>query len=167
MYYLNNFFLFAVFGHLFETIVFYIIGAKRKSAFLYLWWTPFYGIGVVLSIMTDKIVSKYIKKAFFKDTILFLFHFVMFSILEFSGGVLLHLIYKKDFWNYSKIPFNVGKYISVPTSLFWSLFAFIYLHFIKKYTDKLINKIPKILTIISSIIFAIDLIVTLLKAFIY
>lgn len=164
-YYLNNFFLFSIFGHVFETILYFIIGSKQKSGFLYLWWTPFYGLGVMMCIFTYKLVTKQIKNNCLRDSVLFIAHFIIFSILEFSGGMLLHKIYKKDFWNYSKIPLHVGNYISVPTSLFWALFAFIYLHFIKKYSDKLISKIPKIMTVILSVVFIIDLIMSLLKAF--
>lgn len=164
-YYLNNFFLFSIFGHLFETIIFLIIGSNKKSGFLYLWWTPFYGMGILISIFTYKLASKKIKNNFLRDFVLFIVHFIIFSILEFSGGMLLHKIYKKDFWNYSRVPLNVGKYISVPTSLFWGLFAFIYLHFIKKYSDKLISRFPKILTIILSVVFIVDLVMSILKVF--
>ncbi len=163
MYYLNNFFLFSILGHLFETIIFVILGSKRKSGFLYLWWTPFYGIGVLLTIATNKLANKYIKSKSLKEVLLLVFHFILFSILEFSGGTLLHFIYKKDFWNYSKVPLNMGKYISVPTSLFWAIFAFIYIHVINKFSDRIIKKIPKILTVILSCVFLGDLVFTLLK----
>ena len=122
MYYLNNFFLFSILGHLFETIIFLVIGSKRKSGFLYLWWTPFYGIGVLLSIYFDNKLNKFIKRRFVKNIILFFIYLIIFTVLEASGGILLHFIYKKDFWNYSKVPFHIGKYVSLPTSLLWVFF---------------------------------------------
>ncbi len=165
MYYLNNFFLFSILGHLFETIIYLIVGSSKKSGFLYLWWTPFYGIGVVISIYANKYLSNRIKNNFIKHFILFVVHLILFTILEFSGGMLLHLIYKKYFWNYSKIPLHIGKYVSVPTSLFWSLFAFFYLKFIRRFSDKIIERIPKFITIILSIVFIADLVTSLLKVF--
>lgn len=165
MYYLNNFFLFSIFGHLFETIIYLIIGSSKKSGFLYLWWTPFYGIGVLISIFMDKVLSKKVNRKMVKNILLFVGHFIIFTMLEFSGGMLLHLIYKKDFWNYSKVPLHFGKYVSVPTSLFWSLFAFLYLKVIRKFSDKIIKNIPKFITVILSIVFATDVIMSLLKIF--
>ncbi len=165
MYYLNNFFLFSILGHLFETIIFLVIGSKRKSGFLYLWWTPFYGIGVLLSIYFDNKLNKFIKRRFVKNIILFFIYLIIFTVLEASGGILLHFIYKKDFWNYSKVPFHIGKYVSLPTSLFWVFFSFIYLKFIRKFSDKVVSKIPKFITFILSIIFIGDVIISFFKAF--
>ena len=48
MYYLNYFFIFSIFGHLFETLLFKFMNKNLKSGFLYGYWTPVYGLGVVL-----------------------------------------------------------------------------------------------------------------------
>lgn len=163
MYYLNTFLLYSILGHCFETIIFFITKSHKKSGFMFLWWTPFYGIGVILSLLIYKYINNKINNKLLKNIILFLIYFVSFSILEFLGGFIIEKIYHYSMWNYRKLPLNIGKYISIPTSLLWSFMALIYIYFIKRYLDRLIIKIPKYLTIIISIIFFLDLLCSLLK----
>jgi len=58
MYYLNNFFLYSLLGYLFETIIFFFFNKWKRSGFLFLWWTPFYGIGITITLLIYKLVSK-------------------------------------------------------------------------------------------------------------
>ena len=58
MYYLNYFFIFSILGHLIETIIFKFFDWNLESGFLYGYWTPVYGVGVVLII----IISNYLFK---------------------------------------------------------------------------------------------------------
>lgn len=73
------------------------------------------------------------------------------------------MIYGYAFWDYSNIPLHLGKYISVPTSLGWTIFAFVYVFIIKKYTDKIIKYIPEWLTKFLVVTFILDVIFSLLK----
>ena len=162
-YYINNFLLFSIFGFFFETVTFALLGMHNQSGFMYLWWTPFYGTGVLISIISYKYFSKHIKDKKLKNILLFTFLFFILSVLEFTGGVTLEYLHGYSLWNYEHIPLHIGKYISVGTSLIWATGAFIYLYLIKKHSDKLVSKIPKFITIIVSIIFISDFILTMIK----
>ena len=163
MYYINNFFLFSILGHLFETTFFVAFNVMEKSGFLYLWWTPFYGFGVLLSMLIYNVVNKYIKRKWLKNIILFFIFCITFSSFEYLGGFCLEKLYGYSFWDATDTPLHIGKYVSVLTSVLWATLAFIYLYYIKKYSDKLVNKIPKAITIILIITFITDCIVSLWK----
>lgn len=162
-YYLNNFFLFSIFGYFFETIMFTIMGMHNQSGFLHLFWTPFYGIGVLITTLTYRIVkAKEMPKT--KELItLGILLFVLLTILEYIGGVMLEILFGYSLWTYENVPLHINKYISIPTSLGWVAFSFLYLYAIKKYSDELVSKIPKFITISLLIIFIADNIVTILQ----
>ena len=61
MYYLNYFFIFSIFGHLYETLLFKIVEEKGTSGFLYGYWTPVYGVGVVLILFISNHLFKTLK----------------------------------------------------------------------------------------------------------
>lgn len=100
-----------------------------------------------------------------KNILLFISYFLTFSLLEASGGYILEFLHGYYLWDYSIVPLHIGKYISIPTSLLWATMAFVYLYLIKKYSDKLVKIIPKWLTIVLSLIFVVDFILTLIKLF--
>lgn len=164
-YYLNNFLLFSIFGFFFETIIFALLHLHNQSGFMYLLWTPFYGTGVLLTILIYKIINKLNITKIKKNILLFISYFFSFSLLEAGGGYLLEFLHGYYLWDYSIVPWHIGKYISIPTSLLWATMAFIYLYLIKKYSDKLVKIIPKWLSILLSLIFLVDLILTLIKLF--
>lgn len=158
-YNLNNFFLFSIFGYFFETLLFKILNMHNQSGFMYLWWTPFYGTGVIIA----NLIYKYISKRYNgikKYIILAITLFISLTLLEFTGGVLLELLHGYSLWTYEKVPLHIGKYISVPTSILWVLMESLYLFIIKKYSDKLVSKIPKWITIVLSLVFISDFILT-------
>lgn len=165
MYYINVFFIYSILGHLMETLLYTILKSNKKSGFLYLWWTPFYGLGIIICFLVYKFIDKRIHNKRKKNIILFIIYFLLYSIFEYSGGVMLEKMYGKEFWNYSKLPLHIGKYVSIGTSLVWAIFTFIYIFWLKKYTDRLIKYIPKYITYILLIMFCLDVIFSILKVF--
>lgn len=165
-YYLNNFLFFSIYGHFFETIIFFFLEKNKRSGFLYFWWTPVYGLGVIISLIIYKLVNKYFKNKYYKNILLFISFFLILSLVELLGGVFLEKIFGYAFWNYSNYPLHIGKYICVFTSLIWTVFCFIFIYWLKKYTDRVINKIPKFITITLFFIFIIDNIFSILKVII-
>jgi len=156
MYYLNYFFLYSIIGHIIETVLGY------NSGILYGYWTPVYGIGVVIILFIfNKLKEKNLSNlriAF----LLFIFSFLFLTIIEWIGGILIEKIFDKVFWNYSKLSLNIGKYIAIEISLIWGIGSLIITFILKKYTDIIVKKIPKFITLILSILFIIDLICTIL-----
>lgn len=162
-YYLNYFFVFSILGHLIETILFEAFNWNLESGFLYGYWTPVYGIGTVLILLISKNIFDRVKLNKFFEIIIFLI--VITSVLtltEFIGGNLLEFLFKREFWNYSDHKYHFGKYIALDISVIWMICSLILLYLIKPWMDKLINKIPRIVTYIFIVLFIIDLIFTLI-----
>ncbi len=163
MYYLNNFIAFSVFGHTFETIVYKILKVSNKSGFMHLCWTPFYGCGVLINILLYNYLEKKIKNKKIRLLVLFVSLFIILSMLEFIGGIILLKFFNKMMWTYTDMPLHIGRFVSIPTSLLWVIMSFLYLFVIKKYTDKLINKIHPAITIILFSIFICDFIISVIN----
>lgn len=163
MYYLNYFFIFSIFGHLYETTLFKIINEKGTSGFLYGYWTPVYGIGVVLILYISKNIFKTLKLNKFIEILIFaVIIFLVLTLIEFIGGHILHFIFHKDFWNYSLLKYNFGKYICLEVSILWVVLSLIFLYLVKPWMDKIVINIPKPITILFILLFIIDLICTIL-----
>ena len=165
MYYLKTFILYSIVGHLIETVFFLALHINKRSGILFLWWTPLYGFGAVISLFVYKLVSKEIKNKFGKIITLFLIYFILFTLLEIMGGQFIEKIFDYEMWNYTDLFWHIGKYASVPTSLLWAGMSLVYVYFFKKLTDFIIERTPNFLTILLFIIFIIDVFLSLLKAF--
>lgn len=160
LYYINNFLLFSILGYFFESTMYALLHAHNQSGFLHLFWTPFYGIGVIVTIVLDKFVKNLNIKGWQKIFLLSILLLVVLSLLELTGGIMSEKLFGYSLWSYNNVPFHLGKYISLPTSIGWVLFSFIYL-MLKKYTDKLVVKVPKFISISLLIIFLIDNVITI------
>ncbi len=158
MYYLNYFFVFSIFGYIYETIIYKLMHTKIDSGFLYGYWTPVYGIGVVLIIYISRKLFKKLKlNKILEVIILLIIMFFVLTFTEFIGGHILHFIFHKDFWNYTNHKYNLGKYIALDVSLIWIFGTLIFLYLIKPWMDKIIVKIPKSVTYILILLFLLDL----------
>lgn len=164
MYYLNYFFIFSIFGHLFETIIYKLMDVHRNSGFLYGSWTPVYGMGVVIIIFLSRLLFRKIKIKKIYEILLFMIStFVVLTIIEFLGGHLLYFIFHKNFWNYTDHKYNFGKYIALDVSLIWMVGSVIFLYLIKPWMDKIVIKIPKWITYVLIILMIIDLTFTFIS----
>ena len=157
MYYLNYFFIFSIIGHIIESIIYY----NGDSGILLGWWTPIYGIGVVIILLIDKLVNKIKTNNFIKIILLFMISAILLSIIEAIGGYLIEWIFGYSFWDYSSYKFNIGKYAALEMGIIWGLSSIIVI-IIKPFLDKIISKIPKYFTYIIIIIFILDLFFTII-----
>lgn len=163
MYYLNYFFVFSIFGHLLESVLFKIFNWDLESGFLYGYWTPVYGLGIVLIIFISNYLFKKLKLNKFLEIIIFtLIITLVLTFIEFLGGNLLELIFHKEFWNYSNHKYHFGKYIALDISLIWGVCSIIFLYLIKPWMDKIIKKIPNWVTYIFIFLFLFDLCLTMI-----
>lgn len=125
-----------------------------------------YGFGCLIILFIHKLLDKYEKDKninnFSKKIILFFTSFIILSIIELIGGFLIELIFGIEMWNYSNFMFNIGKYISLETSLIWGISSLILIYALKPFIDKIINRIPKVITYILSFLFVLDCMLTLL-----
>lgn len=160
MYYLKYFFLCSILGHIIETIV---AGKNFESGILYGPWTVVYGLGSVILILIHKQIYKNIKLSkISKVIVLIISSFLLLTLAELLGGLLIEKIFNYTFWDYTNYKYNVGKYICLEISLIWIVASLIFLYLVKPQIDKFINKIPNIIVYILSILMILDIILTLI-----
>ena len=153
---INLFLIFSILGNIFERVVMYFIDKTYVSGFMNTIFTPIYGIAIILILFIDKKIN--IKNKVIKLLTEFVIFSIILSIIEGLGGILIELIFNKTYWNYDSYKFNIGKYMSLETSLIWGIISLITLYLIYPLYKKIEDKIPKLLTISLSIIFIINLI---------
>lgn len=164
MYYINSFFLYSLFGFIMESDVYKISNSVRHSSIFYGPVTTVYGFGVLSLIIIDKLfLSKINCNKYFKIILTFVLCMIILSVIEFLGGNILHMLFNIDMWNYSNKPIHFGKYLCLDLCLLWGVFGVLYLYVIRKYTDKIVNVIPKSGSILFCIIFLVDLLMVLIN----
>ena len=164
MYYINSFFLYSLFGFIMESDVYKISNSVRHSSIFYGPVTTVYGFGVLSLIILDKLfLSKINCNKYFKIILTFVLCMIILSVIEFLGGNILHMLFNIDMWNYSNKPIHFGKYLCLDLCLLWGVFGVLYLYVIRKYTDKIVNVIPKNGSILFCIIFLVDLLMVLIN----
>lgn len=157
MYYTNLFFIYSILGHLLEKVLY----PTHTSGILYGWWTPIYGIGALIIILSYKFVAHRKKlNTPSKFITIFLIGSVFLSFIEWLGGNLIELIFGITFWDYSDKLFAIGKYASLEMALIWGIASLILICFIQPVIDKLVKKIPKWLSISLIILFVSDIVFT-------
>lgn len=162
MYYLNIFYLFSIFGFIFESTFVKLWNSNFNSGVLFGPWTPVYGIGVIVIILIHKWIDKHIDNNILKGVLLFFLCAIILSLLEFLGGVLIEIIFNKVYWSYEEMKYNLGHYISLEVASIWGIMSIILIYLINPIVEKFINKIPKWLTIVLSVLFFIDFVITLI-----
>lgn len=162
MYLLNCFFIYSILGYFLETFSSIIFNFKYESGFLYGPWTPLYGLGSIIIIIIYKKLKNKINNKYLEIFTLFILYTFILTFIEWIGGNLIEHLFNKVFWDYSNYKFNIGKYISLEMSLIWGLMSIIFIYQIKPKLDKIIKTLPKNFTIIISILFIIDVIITTL-----
>ena len=136
---------------------------KGNSGILFGPWTPVYGIGAVLIIIIFTIINKHLKiKNILKFILFFFVIATTLSIIEIIGGHLIESIFNKEFWNYENHLFNIGKYASIEMSIVWGFASILYIIFLRKIINKIVNRIPKFITYILTLLFIIDICATII-----
>ena len=157
---INKFLFYSIFGNVFERIIMFFIDKNYISGFLNTIFTPIYGIAMLVILFIHKKIK--IKNKYLKILTEYIIFSIVLSILELLGGILIENIFDKIFWNYEAFKYNIGKYISLETSIFWGLLSLVVLYLIHPLYKKLEPHIPKFITYLLSIIFIINLIYILI-----
>lgn len=156
---INSFIIYSILGYIFEIIVNLIFNNPLTSGFMYGPYTPIYGISIMLMFsLFDK--YRFIKPNIKKYIIMFISSFIIITYLELTGGLLIHILYKKELWNYSNLPLSLNNYISLEISLFWSIGIILIYKYFKPITDKWSKKIPKYITFSILFLMIIDFILS-------
>ena len=160
MYDINIFLTYSILRFFYECIINFIQDGRFSSGFMYGPWTPIYGIGVLIILYIYKKLKKYNKIK--RLIIMSIISMIVLTLLEYITGNLIELIFHTSFWDYSNYKFNYGKFISLKSSLIWMIGSIIII-FIHKKLKKYIKKIPNQITIILSIVFTIDLVLSIIR----
>lgn len=167
MYYINYFFTFSILGFIIEKNLSIIFNYNFNSGILYGPYSIVYGIGIIIVIIIYNYLNNKINKSFYKFFLLFIINCFILTILEIIGGFLIELLFHKIYWSY-KNDIIIFKYSSLKMMIIWGISSIIFIKFIYKTSNKLINKIPKIITELLIIIFIFDLILTIiLKSYLF
>ena len=162
IYYIFNVFLFySIFGNIFERCAMYFIDRSYVSGFMGSIFTPIYGIAILIVLLIHNKIK--VKNNILKLILEFFIYFIVLSVLEFIGGVMIENVFNKIFWNYDKFKYNLGIYVSLEISLIWASLSMLILYFVHPIFIKLEKRIPKFVTILVSFIFIINLIMSLVK----
>ncbi len=163
-YYINTLFFYSFLGFVLESTIYKINNIKRFSGIFYGPITEVYGFGVLTLLLLKKYLLDKINCNKYLNLILtFIICWITLTLIEFIGGNILHIIFNINMWNYTKKPYNFGKYICLELSLTWGVLGTIYIYYIKDLFDKIINIIPKKVTIILIIINIIDTLLVLIN----
>lgn len=163
-YYFNCFWIYSIIGFILETIFYTIFNWSGESGILYGPWTPLYGFGAIIIILTTKYIFRnYKNNKFLKLALVFLFNTILLSLIELIGGLLIEKLFQTTWWDYSDHKYHLGKYICLDMSLLWGICAVILIYLIKPLFDKIIIKIPKLIGILVSSIILIDFIITIIN----
>ena len=161
MYLLNCFFSYSMLGFFLEGTFTLITKNNFSSGILYGPWTPVYGIGAILTIIiSNKIFKNMHQNRKIETIVTFIILSIVLTFIEWLGGILIENLFNETMWNYQNYKFNIGKYISLEMALLWGVISIFIIYFIKPIIDKIENKISKYITIILTILFVTDLIIT-------
>lgn len=136
----------AFLGDLTETVFCRITGGVWMSRSSVV-WGPFsivWGLAIALATL---LLYRYREKS---DTYLFFIGTFLGGAYEYICSVFTEIVFGKVFWDYSKIPFNLGGRINLLYCFFWGFAAVAWMKLLYPKASMLIEKIPmlsgKILT---------------------
>ena len=127
---------------------------SRRSCF----YGPFcciYGLGAAIMIPG-------LKKFKRSNWTLFIAGAIEGSVIEYVVGWIGEVIFQIKWWDYSNMPFNIHGRICILFSVFWGLLALVLIRLINPYIEILIDKIPKKIFNVTTIILTIFLLFDLL-----
>lgn len=163
LYYFNSFILYSTIGFWFESFIFKFTNVCKHSGIFYGPITGVYGVGAVFLILIYKYVFKKLKvNKYVKPIIMYVICVVFLSLIEFTLGNILNMLFDIDMWNYSSHKIHFGKYVCLVNSLVWGLFGVLFIYYIKDFFDRFLGKVSKKSSYILLSIFIIDSVFVLL-----
>ena len=131
---LAYFIIYSFLGFIVETL--YGVATKgvieSRKSFLYGPFCGIYGIGAVILIVCLHKFSK-------KYNTLFVFGFIIGSVVEYMVSLLGELIFNVKWWDYSNMPLNINGRICVYFSIFWGFLSLYLICSLNPLVDKFIE----------------------------
>ncbi len=132
------FFIGAFIGDIIETVFcrFSMGRWMSRSSVVYGPFSIVWGIGVVI---LTAMLYKYKDK---KISFIFIFGTVMGGAYEYICSVFTEIVFGAIFWDYSKIPLNLGGRINLLFCFFWGIAAVLWIKYLYPKISNLIEKVP-------------------------
>ena len=159
MKYINIFFILSIIGHFIENFFYH----HTDSGILYGYWTPLYGLGILIIIFINYKLKKIKLNKSIQPIYLFFICASTISLLELISGYIIEILFNKVFWDYSNMPLNIGKYTAISMSFIWGITSIIFIYILEPIINLISKKIPKYITYTLSILFLIDIIFTIIN----
>ena len=159
MKYINIFFILSIIGHFIENFFYH----HKDSGILYGYWTPLYGLGILIIIFINYKLKKIKLNKSIQPIYLFFICASTISLLELISGYIIEILFNKVFWDYSNMPLNIGKYTAISMSFIWGITSIIFIYILEPIINLISKKIPKYITYKLSILFLIDIIFTIIN----
>jgi len=141
-----------------ESTLFKITGSVKDSGIFYGPMTAVYGVGIIAILLLNKYFFKKIKcNKIIKYLIEFIVLTLVLTLIEFIGGNVLNYLFDIDMWNYTKKPYNFGKYVCLELALTWGVMGILFIHIFKPFTDKILSKVTDKEVYLFLSIFLVDL----------
>lgn len=133
------FFLGAFLGDITETIFVFATAGKlmSRSSVVYGPFSIVWGLGCAL---LTALLYQYRNRS---DSFIFVFGTVMGGAYEYICSVFTELAFGTVFWDYSRIPFNLGGRINLLYCFFWGIAAVVWMKYLYPFISKWIERIPK------------------------
>lgn len=154
------FFIGAFLGDITETIFCRLTSGvwMSRSSVLYGPFSIVWGIGVVVLTM---MLHKYRDR---DDRYIFIFGTVVGGAYEYVCSVFTEMVFGTVFWDYSKIPFNLGGRINLLYCFFWGLASVLWIKnvypFLSRWIEKVPEKVGKILSWVFLVFMAVNIVLS-------
>lgn len=134
--FIDYFIVYSFFGWILESVYKSVLQKKFiNSGFLAGPFCPIYGCGALIMYLSlERFENNYF--------LLFVFGFVILSILEYIVGGLLEFIFKTKYWDYSEKKFNINGRVCLINSLYWGILGIIFIKLIHPMIEKLVSLVP-------------------------
>jgi len=150
----------AALGDIVETVFVFLTSGVVMSRSSLVWGQFSLVWGIAMAAATA-ILYRYREKS---DSFLFLTGVVLGGAYEYFCSVFTELAFGTVFWDYSKIPFNLGGRINLLYCFFWGIAAVVWLKLVYPFLSRWIEKIPikagNVLTVVLAVFLATDILVT-------
>ncbi|MGN0415759.1 MAG: putative ABC transporter permease [Agathobacter sp.] len=133
------FFLGSFLGDIVETIFCYLTTGRlmSRSSVVYGPFSIVWGLGCAIA---TALLYQYRNR---NDRYIFVCGMFMGGAYEYMCSIFTELVFGTVFWDYSKLPFNLGGRINLLFCLFWGIAAVIWMKILYPFLSRLIEKIPK------------------------
>ena len=112
---------------------------------------PIYGVGVTLVVACLEAFQSNL-------LLLYLSSVILITVLEGVTGWAMDKLFHNKWWDYSKLPLNIGGYVCLLFSLIWGVACVVIVYFIHPLIHQMLSWIPHIIGLVLIVILAAALI---------